>query len=524
MGARADKTMIKSGQDFASVEAVFTLDVLTPEIKSFFESIAVEPENTIIIYRYLSLNGKSDVRVNGQTVTNAMLKRLTTQLVDLHGQHGHQALLDEKNHLQILDSFQLTDTKQAKENLQALLQQLKQVDADIAQIGGMGEERVRNIELLTYQIEEIEQANLQENEEEQLKLRKTFLLNAEKIYESLNNAQDSLNENEFSALTMLKISTNHLKNIVSYDEKLEKLHDKLNELYYELLDESEKVNEILQESSYSEEELNQLEQRLDLVSSLKRKYGSTIENVLQYLASTKTKLDTLLHAEEKLEELKEKRKTVLQKVYETCKQLTALRQDIASMIEKQIVEQLKDLGMLHSSFKVVFTNHYGLENLEQHLTQVGADQVEFMFSANLGEPVKPLSKIISGGEMSRFMLAIQCVMNENNNKTFVFDEIDNGIGVITGLVVAQKLAQIATHNQVVCVTHLAQIASFADIHLGVSKHITEDRTHSSVQALNKEEVVAEVARLLGAESQSDVGRLHAKELLDNAKQYKKNFK
>lgn len=522
LGARADKTMIKSGSEFASVQAVFSLTEISEQLQRAFEEIGIEPEQTIIIYRYLGLNGKTEVKINGTNVTNGMLKKITTHLVDLHGQHAHQGLLDVKNHLQILDSFDAQQTNQIKDVLQTQLNKLKTIDKNIASIGGAGQDRERNIELLQYQINEIEQANLQEEEEETLKQRKVFLLNAEKIFTALADAKNSLSEQEFNALTMLKLSLNNLRGVIGFDKTLQDTYDKMQALYYELLEQSETINDIANESEFDENELNEIEERLDLIAALKRKYGQTILQVLQYLQTTKQKLDDLLHAEEKLHAFQTERKKAVAELYDTCIGLHQTREQIAQKVQLQIVTQLTDLGMKNAKFEVVFNNNINKETFENYLTQSGADEVEFMFSANLGEPVKPLSKIISGGEMSRFMLAIKCVLNENNNKTFVFDEIDNGIGGITGTVVGQKLAQIAQNNQVVCVTHLAQIASFADEHFAVSKHVEQDKTLSHVVPLNKEGIVAEIARLLGANKLSDVGYLHAKEMLQQATEFKNN--
>ncbi len=523
LGARADKTLIKTGQDFASVEAVFWVNEITPAIAEFFETIGEPAEQTIIIYRYLNVNGRTDIKVNGQTVTNSMLKKLTVHLVDMHGQHAHQALLEVKNHIMLFDSFGNNQVMPLKEQIVASMKSLKEIDAQIALIGGSGKEREHNIALLQFQLEEIENAHLSDGEEAELTNKKTTMLNSEKIFNGLKLTTNVLSEDSFNVLNQLKSSLNQLKSIMQYDTELQTIYQNLEASYYVLIDQSELLNDKMNSVYFDENELNQMEERLDEMKGLKRKYGPTIDDVLTYAQNAAKQLDDLLHAEEKLNQLTKQRILVLETTYKQCALLTETRKAIAKKVKTQMQLQLADLGMKHAEFDVVFLNEYNKDNLEQFLTQNGADQLEFMFSANLGEPLKPLSKIISGGEMSRFMLAMKCVLNESGNKTVVFDEIDNGIGGVTGLVVAQKLSQIGKHSQVICVTHLAQIASFADEHYFISKTESDGKTKTKVTVLNEESNVTEISRLLGSHDQSAAALNHAKEMLLFAKQTKNQF-
>lgn len=520
LGARADKTLIKNGEDFASVEAVFMLEKITNEIAEFFTLINAEPETTIIINRYLSLAGKNEIKVNGEFVTNAMLKKLTVNLVDIHGQHAHQALLDVKNHLSILDSFDTKDIQVLKATLKQKLALLKEVNASIQAIGGDGADREHNIELLEFQLREIEDAHLKENEEEELHNKKTIMLNSEKIYNALSQSLQALSDSEFNTLTLLKIALNNLSNITKLDSLLEKQHEKLESLYYDLLDVSENLNDKSNELDFSEEQLNAIEERLDLIKSLKRKYGNSIEEIFHYFNNASVKLEKLVNADKELTQLNTEKGNILNEIHRLCTQLTQVRKNTAQLINRRIVSELKDLGMKNASFDVVFNNSYDINNIANIVTESGADNVEFMFSANLGEPIKPLSKIISGGEMSRFMLAIKCVINENNNKTFIFDEIDNGIGGVAGLIVAEKLSQISKNNQVLCVTHLAQIAAYADSHYKIIKVEENGKTKTVVELLVKEKVTREISRMLGSNNNSNIGLMHAEELLHNAQQFK----
>ncbi len=522
LGARADKTLVKTGEDYAYVEAVFTLNNISDQINEFFNSANIEPENTVIISRYLNLNGKNEIKVNGEYVTNSMLKKLTTYLVDIHGQHSHQALLDVKNHLNILDSFNESGILRIKQKLVHEFTELREVKNKISKLGGNDEERTRNIELLKYQIEEIEKSDLQPDEDEALQNKKNMMINTEKIFTSLNLSNESLGNGDINALSLVKSTLNNLSSILKYDANLEDYHNRLQGLYYELLDVYELMNEKNKELDFSEAELETVEERLDLIKSLKNKYGKTINEVLNYLDQAHEKLNLLENSLEVLQALNKEKLNILQNIYNICVELTNVRKEIANIIKNKLIKELKDLGMKNANFETVFLNDYRLEDIEQKAGLEGADVVEFMFSANLGEPVKPLSKIISGGEMSRFMLAIKCVINENNNKTFIFDEIDNGVGGLAGTIIAQKLAKLSNNNQVICVTHLAQIASFADCHFKIIKQEVDGRTLTQINLLGDEGVEQEITRMLGSAQTSSVGLMHARELINGAHDFKKN--
>ena len=520
LGARADKTLIKNGEDFAKVEAVFCLQKPSAEINNFFYSINLEPENTILITRYLSMSGKNEVRVNGELVTNTMLKKLTSLLVDIHGQHSHQSLLETKNHIYLLDEFDATTTNNLKQKLIDQITLLNDIKSKINNIGGIGVDRERNIDLLNYQINEIQNANLKNNEEQELVDRKTLMLNSEKIHSALSLTNSLLSDSDYNALALIKNAINNLNTVSGFDDELVKQLDKLQSQYYELLDVAENLSDKMSELNFSEQELNDIEERLDTIKNLKRKYGATFEDIFSFLFQAKEKLNVLQNADYELNKLLNEKTKVLKSIYDTCTLLTTARHNIAATIESQIETELKDLGMKNAKFKVEFTNNYSLQNIEQRFTINGADELEFMFSANLGEPVKPLSKIISGGEMSRFMLAIKCVINDNSNKTLIFDEIDNGIGGNVGHIVAVKLSKLSRANQIICVTHLAQIASFADTHFKIEKIENDNKTITKTTQLNQETKVVEIARLLGSDNSTKTGWVYATEMLDNAHKLK----
>lgn len=520
LGARADKTLIKTGKDFAKVEVVFELSELSSEIKSFFDSIFIEPENTIIISRYYNINGKNECRVNGEAVTLAMLKKLSENLVDIFGQHDNIALLDVKNHIKFVDALS-SGIDELKNDLSLKLAELKQINNEITCLGGAGEDKERNIKLLQHEINEIEMFNLKENEDVELENKQKLFVNSEKLKTNLQDILSNLSGGEFSVNSRLKNSSFNFNQISNFSSDIDALKSRLENCMYDLVDISESVSDLLNATDYSEEELNLVMERLDAIKDLKRKYGKTIPLIFEYLNNAKIKLENLQNSDEKLKELLDKKGKVLSQIYAICVKLTKERKKVSETLSKKLVLELSDLGIKNASFVVSFNNDYNEQNIESKVTPLGADNIEFLFSANSGIEVRPLSKIISGGEMSRFMLAFKCVCRDNNpEKTMVFDEIDAGIGGLIGFEIGKKIANISKNNQVLCVTHLAQIATFADTHYFIQKSVDNNITSSNVTVLTGDEIVNEVARMIGSKQSSEYGKLNAKELLSDALNYK----
>jgi len=519
LGARGDKSLIKSGTEFSKVDAIFYTE--DESIMQLMEDVGIDKDNTIIISRTMSLNGKNECRVNGEIVPLSTIKKITSKLVDVFGQNDQQFLLDTKSHLHFLDSFNENKLIKDKKLLQELLAKLSEVKKEIKLIGGDGEERLRNIDILKYQINEIESANLQLCEDDELEERKNILRNSEKIIERFEEFS-SLSDGQMNLVSNLKGMANILTTLGEYIKDCDVLADRLNSAKLEVEDIVYSVKDISSDFEYNENELNLIEERLDLIKKLKRKYGSTIEDVLNYLDKSKADLIKLENATEELENLNSKKTSYLDEIYEACIRLTDARTILALDFEREIMLQLSNLGMKNADFKVVFIE-FTRDEIESVVTADGADVIEFLFSANLGEPLKPLVKIISGGEMSRFMLAFKTVINNFVDKTYVFDEIDTGIGGSIGTVVAKQMSQIAKVNQVLCVTHLAQIASFADNMLKISKYEADGRTYTNVKPLVEDEVIQEVTRLIGTNEVSDFAYKHAEELIKEANNYKKSL-
>lgn len=523
LGSKADKTLIKTGKDFARVEVVFDLPVFNDGILDFFSSINLEPENTIIISRYYNLAGKNEIRVNGEAVTLSMLKKLTINLVDIHGQHDHQALLDVKNHIKIIDSLN-PKIDSVKEQLKTHIDKVKDINNQIADLGGEGEDKQHNIQLLQHEINEIEMAELKEGEEEQLLSRRKYYANSEKISKNLNDAYGYLMGNEGGMVNQLKSASYSLGLISNIVPEIAQLKERVNSAMYELSDITDSINDLIAGTDYDEEEVNQLEERLDLIKDLKRKYGNNITDIFEYLEKIKNKLDNLLNSEQALIKLNTLKKSELKQVFDLCQTLTKLRKEIGESIKNKLLSELKCLGIKNGQFEVVFNNDYSLENIEKCATYNGADNLEFMFSANAGIELRPLSKIISGGEMSRFMLAFKCVIQDNSGiKTLVFDEIDTGIGGMIGAEVGKKIVSISKYNQVICITHLAQIASFADNNYLIEKTTDNNYTTSSIKLLDEEQKVKEITRMLGLNAGENATN-SARDLINDAINYKQSLK
>jgi len=520
LGKRADKTLIKHGKDFAFVEGVFEIEESETEILEYLKDINIEPETTIIINRTMTLVGKNTCKINGEIVSLSMLKKLCDMLVDIFGQHDQQILLDNTNHLEMLDQLDSKSINNLKENLHNEISTLNNINNKINELGGDEASRERLIDILRFEIEQIENANLSQDEYNDLIKEKSKLINAEKIYENLKSVTEILN-GDYSLLSNLKNCSNYLSNIEEFDNTIQSQKDRINSSRYELEDICDTLNSILNDINFSPERLDEIEERLDLISTLKRKYGATINDIIVYLNNSKDKLYSLENCKEQIKILNKEKDLVLSNIYDICLKLTNERQNLSKLLENKIIIELKELGMKNAQFKVSFNNTYNLENIESKHTLNGADNVEFLFSANLGEELKPLNKIISGGELSRFMLGFKCISNELNiKKSFVFDEIDNGIGGTTGTTVAQKLAKISKTNQVLCVTHLAQICAFADCNFKVEKTEVENKTKSTLYKLDDNAKIIEISRMIGSTENNEFAQLHAKELINEASLFK----
>ena len=512
LGAKADKGMIRSGQSECSVRAEFSCD---PELlRPVLEELDLEESDTLLIVRRLNADGRSSLRVNGCPMTAAMLRKLTSRLVDVHGQSEHFFLLKEANQLRLLD--QIAGTREAREKVGKLLKERRALQEKLSSLGGDEGERERRADILRFQIEELENAALKEGEEEELLALRTKYQNAEKILGGLKTVRDAL-LSDGGAADAVNTAHRGFLSIVRYGD-YDALSERLENALAELEDIGETAESLAEELDIDEREAERVENRLDEIRSLKKKYGGSVEEALSFLARAREELSLLENSAEECEKLRARLENNSVLLYAACRKLTELRKAGAEGFTERVVGELRTLNIPSARFEIAF-EPYSEEDLPR-VNSDGLDRVRFLFSANAGEPPKELGKIISGGEMSRFMLAVKAQLSSLGSiGTYIFDEIDAGIGGKTARVVAEKFSAIARSTQIIAVSHLAQIAAFADREFLIEKQEAEGRTFSRIRLLGEEERREELVRLLGGD-RSESALRHADELLESARAYK----
>lgn len=493
LGSKADKTLIRAGEETMAVSALF-VDV-SNNVKSILCGFGLDESDEVLLSRTYSQTGKGEARINGEIVAISMLKQIGEALVDSYGQNESIALLKQKNHLEILDLYKPKDEIQVKEEIQGLIQKLNELNLKIKKLGGDEASRERQIDLLSFQTNEIENANLQENEDEILEEKLKKLSNSEKIMEAISSAYELL-ENENGAISTLKQSLNNLRSVERYDDKIEILSQKLDEFIINIDELGEEIYSLSNDYDFNENELNQMIERRDVLDSLKRKYGGSLENVLKYLSEASEELEMLKNSKDILNSLENDKKKLLEVAAEKFNELGKIRRAHALEIEQKLSTALAELGILKAQFKVnFFPIVRSIEEVETFSLNCMED-VEFLFSANLGEELKPLAKTISGGEMNRFMLAFKNIIADiNGPSTLIFDEIDSGISGKVATQVAEKIAKLSKTYQVLCISHLPQVASMGDCFFFVSKANDGERTQTSIKMLSNEEIAFQIALL-----------------------------
>ena len=514
LGARATKDFIKKGEDFATVEALLTLKSETTknEIKEI--GIDIEEDNSILITRTFNKTGRNICKVNGKPATLGMIKEICEKLIDIHGQHEHQSLLNPTKHILLLDRFCESDLLQPKDKLLNLIKHYKKVLKQISDLS-MGKDREDLIDFFNYQITEIENAKLSENEENLLLEERKILSQSEKLKslyeESINLLYSS---DDLSALDKIGVALNNLQIIISIDTEKQYIYDELEEVYAKLEEIIRDIKKYDDSIDYNDFRLNEIENRLDLIQKLKRKYGSNISEILNFKEETKIKLDNLINSEEKILKLCKEKENIEKQIKQTCVNISNIRKKQASYLEENIEKHLFDLGMQNAKFKIDIKQ-------KDTFNQNGFDKVEFLIRTNLGEDVKPLSKIASGGEMSRVMLSLKAVLSfVDTIDTFIFDEIDSGISGRTAQMVAEKMSLLSKNNQIICITHLPQIAAMGDHHFLINKSSDDKNTITSIEKLKDNEIVNEIARMTGGATITDFTLASANEMLQQAKNIK----
>ena len=502
LGERAYRDMIRTGTERASVRAVFTE---VPELPWFAEN-GVEYDPETVISREIHLDGKNICRVNGTLVNVTVLRRLGIQLINIHGQHDSAALFDEENHLNFLDAF--ADNGGLKQEYGEKYEAVAKLRREINALTMDEGEKLRRMETLKYQIAEIEKAELEPGEDEELEERRKVLQNAEKLSSGMETAVECLygGDDSDGASGLLAQAEYALARLARFSDSFAVVHDRVAALMYQVQDAAEEVRDARDNLSYSADELERIESRLDKIHRLRRKYGTTCQEILAYLDKAKQELDEIELADDRLERLKKDLKKAEKAAWEAAKALRKNRQEAAKAMSARILSELAQLDMPRVQFSCDFT--------ETDLTANGADAVAFYMSANAGEAVKPLSKVASCGELARIMLAMKNVRAEKDRvDTLIFDEVDTGVSGRAAQKVAEKLRSVAQHKQVLCVTHLPQIAALANTHLLIAKSERDGRTYTSVTPLDLEGRKRELARIIGGTNITETTLKSAGEML-----------
>ena len=493
-GGRFSKEMIRRGETYSFVE----LNLYLPN-----NDLAIE--NNIIVSREIHLNGKNSCKINGRLVTLTELKEFMSNIIDIHGQNDNQKILNPKYHIKYLDNFIGNDLLQIKNEYKDLYNKRQDIKKELKANLGNDKEKQRQLSLLQYEFDEIENAELKLGEEEELEEKRKFFMNSEKIGKSLNQADLSLGE---GAIDKINEAIRAIEKISDLDKKYEDTLNNLKSIYYEVQELSRDISSLNSDMYFDENERNEVEERLDLIYSLKRKYGNTVEEILEYKDKIEKEIDRINNLDEYNNKLKQELKQVETKMQNLADKMHEIRATNAKILDGKINKELADLEMPNSKFVT-------------HINQVefnknGTDEVEYYISTNIGENEKELAKIASGGEMSRIMLAIKTVLaNTDSTPVLIFDEIDTGISGKAAKSVGEKLKLIGKSHQVLCITHQPSIAAKGDENFYISKISKEGRTFTQIKKLNEDEVINEVARISNGEI-TETARMHAIELRKSA--------
>lgn len=486
-GSRVSKDILKTGAESALIEAYF-----------------FEKDRDIILSREIFANGRNICKIDGQMAPLSVLKEIGESLIDIHGQHDNQSLLNPSLHLELLDKFIGEELTVIKSEYHGLLEKYKSIEKELSNNYGDEKDRTRKIDLLKYQINEIEEAKLKSGEEDELNYRRNIIMNSEKIVKALSNTYYNLND---IVIDNLGIAVHELSTIASFDDKYDSILLNLNEAYYMLKDSASETLDSMNSVEFDENEQKEIEERLDLIYELKRKYGNDIGSILKYYEEISNELYKLQNSDEIINKLKIELEEITNKLNALSLKMRKIRRNKAKIICEKVNKELKELDMKNASIEFEF------KELETYSSN-GMDDVQLLISTNLGENPKPLSKIASGGEISRIMLALKNVFAdiEDDIPCMIFDEIDTGISGQAAKVVAEKMRRISNNHQLICITHLPVIAAYASTNYYISKDVKNGKTSTNINKLNEEETVREIARILDGDDITPISIEHAKSL------------
>lgn len=516
LGGRTSRDLIRTGAKAALVSAQFTQVAPLPWLEE--NGFSQQQGEDLVLQRQIQQGGRNICRLNGKPISVAQMQELGRQLVNIHGQHDGQQLLDPLCHLSYLDSFGKTEPLLLR--FQESYGQVSRLTREIHSLQMDEAEKARRMDALDYQIRELERANLHPGEDRELAERRKVLRNAGRLMDGLEEANFALfgGEEADGALALLGRAESALRGLARYSEALGELADRLAEARYGVDDLAESVAQERDRLEISPEELDQLEGRLDVIYRLRKKYGDTVEDMLAYLERCKQEREQIQYADDRIAKLEKQLKGVLEETRRRGEALSQARRQAAVGMQQRIQKELADLDMPKVRFQVDFAPKEGSYQMDES----GMDEVQFLMSANVGEDLKPIHKIASGGELARIMLALKNVLAENEAvATLVFDEVDTGVSGRAAQKVARKMSDVARYKQVLCVTHLPQIAAMADVHFSVEKGERDGRTYTAVEQLTRQRRMEELARLAGGEQVTDTLLHSAGEMLDQAEAWKR---
>lgn len=517
LGGKFSKDLIRYGEDKTYVEAIF--DIENDEIYTLLNDLNIEADELLVVSRETTISGKSIIKVNGKTIVLSQLKKIREKLLDIHGQHQNQSLLSKGTHILYLDEYNSENISPLLEQFEIFKNRYSEIEDKINELKG-NEDREKLLDYIKFQIEDIEKAKLKPGEEEDLREQYNILANAEKISSSLINSYNYLNNNP-QGNSVLELLSKVISELSHSEMHLEKIKDKrvqVEEAYYLLEESTRDIRDIANEVYYDENELSAINERIYEISLYKKKYGNSIDEILQFLEKLKNQYDEFINSEEIILKLKKELSVIEKEMKDIGLKLHEFRCMSAKDLEVRIKEELSYVGLEKAIINIDV-------NLSEEANSRGYDDVQFLISANPGEPLKPLEKVLSGGELSRIMLALKCVfVDKDKIPTLIFDEIDTGISGAIGKRVGEKMYQVSIKHQVLCITHLPQIAALSDNHYFVSKKVENGKTFTQIRMLNEEDKVCEIAKMIGGDNLSDVAIDNSREMVKLADIKKKEIK
>ncbi|QOY36060.1 DNA repair protein RecN [Anaerobacillus isosaccharinicus] len=528
VGGRGSVEFVRHGANRAEIQGLFFIDNLSHDIydKALQLGIEINDDQMVVLQRDITSQGKSICRVNGKLVTLGILRELGESLVDIHGQHEHQHLMQVERHLSLLDQFIVDKISDALNEYKNIYKTFTELKGRVKQFSENEQKIAHRLDLLQYQLKEIEKSNLTPDEDVHLTEERFKLSNGEKLYKTIHDSYHAL-YGDGKGLDWLMDAMNHVVEAATIDKQLIPLKETISNCYYLLEEATFSLRDYYEGIEFDPDRLNLIEGRLNEISQLKRKYGHDVTHILEYSSKIEEEIDNLLNREAKIEEIQNQLEHVSYDLYLEAKNLTQIRTTAAKDLGDKIQQHLKDLYMEKTKFYIEVSERAAsekdpaIDGKYVHFQEDGIDKVEFLLSTNPGEPLKPLAKIASGGEISRIMLALKSIFSSHHGVTsLIFDEVDTGVSGRVAQAIAEKIYKISTDSQVLCITHLPQVAAMATTHLYISKEQLENKTVTKVATLTKLEQVEEVARMLSGAETTKLTRENAKELLDQAEKIK----